>query len=334
MNRPMAGMGWMTALALTASLAQAAPLALTTHLELGATSSAFWDVNNSGTVVGYSLIGGNSRAFTWTAAGGFVPLALPDGAAGAVASGISDTGLIVGSWSKPAGTDPGTGNPLFENRGYLYDGVGFTNYEISGATNTWLRAVSPDGRYITGYYDNTATGVLGQGFVQDLSTGALQFIGAGGNDLTIAQGVSNGGVVVGSDRIFDDVSGSMLARPAFVFDSVSSSRVDHNLPGAGSSAFRAIDSGGTIAGWVIDGAGVQSGFTGFPGPLTSIAWGAPDTGTYVEGSNDAGWLVGAVINDLDGSQRALLAMPVPEPSTWALLLFGLAAVGGLARRTR
>lgn len=333
MKSRMMGLGWVLALGLVTSGAQAAGPVLSTHLETGATSSAFWDVNNAGTVVGYSIVGGNARAFTWTQAGGFAPMALPDGAAGAVAAGISDGGTIVGSWTKFVGTDPGTGDPLFESRGFVFNGTGYTNYEISGASNTWLRAISPDGRYVTGYYDNAA-GVWGQGFVHDLATNTLQFIGAGGNDTTIAQGVSNAGVVVGSDRIRDDVSGTMLARPGFVFDAVSATRSDHSLPGATSTSFRAIDSAGVISGWVIDGAGLQTGFTGFPGPLSTIDWGVPGTGSFIEGNNDLGWLVGAVINEADGSMLALLAMPVPEPSSWALMLFGLTGLVGWSRRRR
>ena len=53
------------------------------------------------------------------------------------------------------------------------------------------------------------------------------------------------------------------------------------------------------------------------------------------GINDHGWIVGNAINHkLGGNHAYLLSMPVavPEPQTSAMLLAGLALVGGLARR--
>ena len=70
--------------------------------------------------------------------------------------------------------------------------------------------------------------------------------GAGGNDFTIAQGVSNAGVVVGSDWLRDDTDGSTLGRPGFTFDLASSTRTDFNLPGMIRTAFRAIDEFGVV----------------------------------------------------------------------------------------
>lgn len=333
MKRRMMGLGWSVALCVAFSGAQAAGPALSTFLEPGATSTSFWGVNNAGTAVGYSVLGDSERAFTWTPAGGFVPLALPDDVVHPIAMGISDGGTIVGSWFEHVGTDPGTGDPLLESRGFIVDGTGVTTYEIDGATDTHLRAISPDGRYVTGYYTDLA-GVAGRGFVHDLATNTLQFIGAGGNDFTIAQGVSNAGVVVGSDRIRDDATWATLAHPGFVFDAASATRNDYNLPGAMRTAFRAIDGAGVISGWVTDGTGLTTGFAGFPGAVTLIYAGVAGTQTIIEGTNDLGWLVGAVVNESDGSRLALLALPVPEPASWALMLFGLTGIVGWSRRRR
>ena len=300
-------------LALSAGVAQSAALTVTTHLEAGATSSAFWDINNAGTVVGYSLLPDVARAFTWTPAGGFAALSGPVGAVSSIATGISDGGVIVGSWTSLVG-GPSTG--------FIYDGATYTSFGIAGADDTFLRAVSPDGRYITGYY-STAT-ITGQGFVYDTTTTAITFVGAGGNDFTIAQGVSNAGLVMGSDLLRDDVTGAITSRPGFTFDVTTGIRTEVMLPGAVRTALRAIDEAGVISGWTIDGAGI-SGFTGYPGVLDVIfAPGAVDT--FIEGNNDAGWLVGTA-NLADGTSRAVLARPVPAPATLALAVLGLAAMG-------
>lgn len=53
------------------------------------------------------------------------------------------------------------------------------------------------------------------------------------------------------------------------------------------------------------------------------------------GINDHGWIVGNAINNKLGGNHAYLlsmAVAVPEPQTYALLLAGLALIGGLARR--
>jgi probable HAF family extracellular repeat protein len=53
------------------------------------------------------------------------------------------------------------------------------------------------------------------------------------------------------------------------------------------------------------------------------------------GINDNGWIVGNAINNRLGGNHAYLlatAVAVPEPQTYAMLLVGLALIGGLARR--
>lgn len=311
--------GLWTALVIASASAHAAPT-VTTYLEAGADSSAFWDVNNAGTVVGYSLFATGTRAFTWTEGGGFVGLAGPAGATGSIATGVSDGGTIVGSYTTVSGGP---------QQGFVFDGLSYSTLNIAGATNTWLRAISPDSRYITGYYD--AAGVTGQGFVWDTSTATVALIGAGGNDFTIAQGVSDGGVVVGSDLIRDDVSGMTTSRPGFTYDVATGVRTDIDLPGFLRTAFRAIDASGVISGWGVDGVGQTMGFTGYPGAIELISV-AGFASTFIEGNNNAGWLVGQVWAD-DGSARALLVRPSAVPVPGSLALVAL-ALGLLATRRR
>jgi hypothetical protein len=58
------------------------------------------------------------------------------------------------------------------------------------------------------------------------------------------------------------------------------------------------------------------------------------TATTLNGLNDAGQLVGFYV-DAAGNTDGLLANPVPEPSTWLMILAGFAGLGGLGfRRSR
>lgn len=63
----------------------------------------FWDINNAGVIVGDSCSGDClfSEPFSFSA-GVYSPVALPSGAIGGSALGISDGGAIVGAFSTDA----------------------------------------------------------------------------------------------------------------------------------------------------------------------------------------------------------------------------------------
>jgi len=50
---------------------------------------------------------------------------------------------------------------------------------------------------------------------------------------------------------------------------------------------------------------------------------------YAEGINDRGQIVGNGIS-LSGLRHGFILTPVPEPSTWAILLIGFAGIGFMA----
>ena len=88
-----------------------------------------------------------------------------------------------------------------------------------------------------------------------------------------------------------------------------------------------------------------------PGPGRGLAFlydGGPsfiDLNTVLEPTSGAGWTLNVALDinnfgqivgtgSFGGVDHAFLLTPVPEPSTWALMLGGLALLAGLARRRR
>ena len=317
MSSTLSRLGALALLATASLSAHAASYTYTTLSRPGATFTTAWDVNNSGQIVGSTSGDTGSQGFIYSG-GIFTSLSGPSGAISTNALGISDAGVVVGSYYTSSSIDP-DGNLIFgPETSYIYSGGVYTSFTVPGSNNTEARAISPDGRYISGYYDSDAGE---QGFVLDTLTNAFAFIGSG-DGFTIAQGINNSYQVVGSDII------SPSTRPGFIYDIPTGTRTDVLLPGSTRTAFRAIDNAGVIAGWYVAG-GITHGFTGYPGTIQSIDVAGADS-TTVEGSNDLGVLVGNY--DVGDQTFAFVARPVPEPETWALMLAGIALLPLVRRR--
>lgn len=290
-------------------------------------SIQFFGVNNAGAVAG-SLSGpGLSSAFVYSG-GTFTPLSGPAGALGAAALGIGNSGVVVGSFYDTTTTDPGTGETVAANtRGFILDGGTYTVVEAPGAAGfTQLRGVSPDGRWVTGYGTDAAS--ISQGFVYDRLTGSFTNLSLPTSRITIPQGVSGSGLVVGSDIVLD---GSSLSRPAFTYDLGSSTRTSISLDGYTRFSLRDVDEAGRTVGWLLQAGMPAVGYVGElanPASFTTFAAGSGG-GTFIEGNNDAGWLVGSYT--VGAVTQAFLATPVPEPTPALMLAAGLAALGWRSR---
>ncbi len=293
-------------------------------------STALWDINNAGVMVGYSTRGGEAlplaQGFIYDGSG-FTSLLGPPGAISSNALGISDGGVVVGSYASTTGVDD-TGAPVLgPASGYIYSGGVYTTFNVAGALETNLRGISPDGRYITGYY-STAT-AAGVGFVYDTLTGVRTDVSTPASLLTIAQGVQNDGTVVGSDII----TGPPTTRPGFVYEVATGTRTDLSIAGVLRTALRAISDDDVLSGWFIDGSGTH-GFVGLTTGYEQIDF-TGAAATFVEGMNNAKVLVGNF--RVGDSFRAFIARPdisdVPVPATAALLVLGLGALA-LTRRVR
>lgn len=301
-------------LAALVPLAAQAAYVLTEVIRPGASSTALFDVNNNGLMVGFSVSGaGVSQGFIYDGAT-FTSITGPAGAFYSAATGISDGGVIVGSYGVA---------DLAPSLGFVYSGATYASFAVAGAVETFLRGISPDGRYMTGYYSTAVT--PGIGFVYDSLTGFLTTVSRPDSVITIPQGINSSRVLVGSDIL----SGPPTSRPGFVYDIVTATRTDVEVAGVLRTALRSIDDAGTLAGWFQDAAGTH-GFIGSIASFEQIDYPGAVI-TFVEGSNNAGVIVGQFGNAA-GNFSAFIGTPVPEPGTLGLLGIGLLGLGVLRRR--
>ena len=291
-------------------------------------STALFDINNSGVMVGYSTRDGEaiplSQGFIYDGSG-FTSLIGPPGAISTNALGISDGGVVVGSFSSRTVVDDTGATVLGPSSGYIYSGGLYTTFSVAGARETNLRGISPDGRFITGYYATDTT--AGIGFIYDRTTGVRTDLSVAASRFTIAQGVQNDGTVVGSDII----AGSPTTRPGFVYELATDTRTDLSIAGVLRTALRAISDDDVLSGWFIDGTGTH-GFVGLTSGYEQIDF-TGATATFVEGMNNGKVLVGTF--QVGDAFKAFIARPdvstVPAPGTWALLALGLGALTFMRR---
>lgn len=274
----------------------------------GAVITALFDINNSGTMVGYSVtqVGAaeNVAGFVYDGVT-ITTLAGPAGSVSNTAVGISDGGTVVGSFQAAAGTDPNTGQPVpGPSQGFIYNGTTYMSFNVAGADETNLRGISPDGRYISGYYSTAL--VPGTGFVYDTVTGILTTVSTPDSLITIPQGINSAGVLAGSDII----GGTSPISGGFLYDIPTSVRTDQSIAGVERTAFRSIDDAGVISGWFRDAAGTH-GFVGSVTTFEQIDFPGADL-TFVEGSNNAGVLVG--VYTAGSTSGAFVATPVVDPA--------------------
>jgi uncharacterized membrane protein len=313
------------ALALLATLAHATSYQFTSLAAPDGGSAQVFDVNNLGQIA-LTAVGNAPRGYIYSG-GTYTTLAGPAGALGFNALGLSDNGVVVGSFYNTLVIDPDTGESFAgPDNGYIFDGSSYTALNVPGADATQPRGVSPDGRYVAGFY-STVNG--NRAFLFDRTSGSFTDLSTPDSRFTIAQGINAAGTLVGSDFI---VTAGGPSRPGFTYDIATGVRTDTVLPGYLRTAFRDIDSSGLMVGWVLstdaNGDGVFTGIVGAGGVFDTLSMPGA-VSTYLEGVNDAGWLTGnyAIGQDFFG----FVAVPVPEPHTWALMLAGL---GWLAVRRR
>jgi len=275
----------------------------------GSTMTQLWGVNDAGQVVGGSSVGGfvySGGTFTFLPS---IEGALP------TAFGISNAGLVVGSYFSSPGSNV--------SNGFLYDGAGYITFNVPGFSSTQIRGISLDGRYLTGY-DNITNN---RGFVYDRVTLSLTVLQHPSTGNAIIQGANSAGLVTGS---FTGASGG-----AVIYNFANGSTTVYNtIGGTTSPRFRGINDAGLYSGFGTVGGGITVGLVGsFAGGWQTITSPNGTDGTFLQGLNNLG-VVAGFYQDINGVFTGFVATPVPEPQTYATLLAGLAALLAAVRRRR
>jgi uncharacterized membrane protein len=158
----------------------------------------------------------------------------------------------------------------------------------------------------------------GTGFLD--TGGSFTTIDVPDSSFTVAMGINNRGQIVG---YFGSASGG----GGFV--DTGGSFTTFGVPGGHEVSASGINDGGQIVGEFVDADGIPRIFIDTDGRFTILDVPGDTFVGFHEGINDAGQIVGT-FQDSTG-EHGFLATPVPgvvpEPSTWAMMLLGLAGLG-------
>lgn len=361
---------WLGALALVASCsAWANPQYRVTAIELPSAPSSVTPVgiNRHGQVALTSeqSPNGSSQAYVWSALTGLTALPLSTGYARV--NGINDAGLVVGYADGAVFTwDTATGSALLHRQGALAqsqvyalnqrgDFAGMTDKSGRWVAASWqggsrqelgvllqnvnigfdmARAINDSGMIAGGARSQISWNE--HAFVYTPEGGMVD-IGTlyGENDFSTAHGINDFGQVVGWSR-----RSGQAAQRAFVWSAQGGMQdLGHLFPGYSQEYVYAYDINNQ--GLVVGG---TSSFGRYHGFLWNQTSGLQKLDDLVDNTgratpwqinsafaiNEAGQIVGSAM--LDGRTIAVLLTPVPEPSSFALLLGGLGLFGWRLRR--
>jgi VCBS repeat-containing protein/probable HAF family extracellular repeat protein len=247
----------------------------------GATSTIATDINDSGQVVGQSIVSGHQIGWVNTAGAFGAPMQFGNNTS---ANTINDLG-IVGGYFEPAGSTPRYGFLAFNGtpiqtidlpphisstydgsndgdvingadfvgslylggvsfRGFINDGGTITTLQVPGSIATTANGINDAGQ-VVGSYD-------GHGFL--LQSGNYTTIDVPFATNTVAADINDSGQIVGW---YADAGGDTHG---FVYDGGAFATIDNPL-GVNGTFVRGINDNGDIAGWYTDVLGVNHGFT-------------------------------------------------------------------------
>ena len=255
-------------------------------------------INNSTQIAGLSTSSQNSRGFFWDGGTMTNVGALAGGNAPSFAFDINDAGQVVGR------TNFGIGQAFVWESGVMTGLADLPGGLVGSAAN----AINGAG-HIAGWSE-AATGkratLWSNGTVTDL--GDLP----GGSDQSLAFGINNNGDIVGTGNSASGTNG-------FVWSNGTMTSIGSLLPNTASGALAINDSG------IVVGSSVQKAITWDStnglrdlnlhlDPVTGSGW----TLTNAQDINDSGQIVGYGTHP-NGSTRAFLLTPVPEPNQFVVL---------------
>jgi len=277
----------------------------------GATGGQATGVNDRGDVVGWYYTGG-ATAHGYCIADGVFSTIDYGGAASTVVNGINNNGDFVGYYSDAEGL----------LHGFWYDGT-YHSYDYNGE-NTRLTGINDDGDLV---------GVYGAGDSSDpfasflMSGGGVTPIAYPGVTSTTVNDINNAGTIVGSSATWDgshweDYYGVLYANESFA-------QVEAPFAGVTATSIAGINTQGDYVGTYKMNTYATNGYVMQAGIYDTLN--VPDaTSTYARDINDSGMIVGGY--NIDGSYYGF-TYSVPEPSVALLLVFGLAGLAGVRRKS-
>ena len=247
----------------------------------GAQYTSALGINNSGQIVGESLLVGG---FLYEG-GAFSLIDAPAGYFTFSASGIGDGGQIVGILLTTNG----------EELGYLDNGGTFTMITDPGASGSVTTGISSNGTFIVGKDGGLLFQVCCEGFLD--TGGVFTQIHNPSFYSTVASGVNNSGQIVGT--VGPGEGGTVPGNHGFIYNGGVFTLLD--FPGATSTYASGINNNGTIVGSYTDGASKIHGLIYNSGIFTSFDFPGA-TYTSINGINDNGVIVGSY-GDAGGNQH-------------------------------
>jgi predicted chitinase len=219
--------------------------------------------------------------------GAYMPLDDPEADNVTVATGINNSGQIVGYYYDDSG----------DQHGFLKGSGGYSTLD-AGGVDTRAYGINDSGK-IVGWFDN---GSSTQGFVeQGGKYTTLDVLGAGG---ALPYGINDKGQIVGEDDASGRAQGFLLDSRGFtLFD----------VPGAAGTEAQGINNSGEIVGVYQDALGHNHGFVKVSGGFITLD--VLGTGTWAYGINDSGQVVGNTLDDPAGDFHGLVADPGPVPKS-------------------
>ena len=274
-------------------------------------------INNSGTIAGFDN-GVTNAGFTLTLPANFTVVNFP-GAASTQVTGINAAGDVSGIYVDSAGA----------NHGFTRIGGTFTTVDNPASTvfNQALGINNSD--KTVGYYTLNPAGAPGD-IAYSQQSGAFTDINAllPANFNSQAVGINNVPTpwIVG----FYQPDAGLTTSLGFLDEGGTITTIDP----FGSTFTQAlgVNDLGEIVGFYVDAiTGVQHGYIDNGGVFTSFD--PPDSAsTTINGLNDKGDIVGFYTNNATDTVDGFVGTPVPEPSTWAMMLAGFAGIGFLGYR--
>jgi probable HAF family extracellular repeat protein len=260
-------------------------------------------INNLGQIVGADQT--NFRGFVLS--GTSYSLLAPFGI-GSQASGINDSGDIVGRFVVP---------PMMTH-GFLYNGGKYTQIDVPRpGGQTGANGINNAGDIVGSYLTGPAPTY--KGFL--LSAGSYTTFSVPSAGVTEPFNINDSGQIAG---IYARALGT--GYHGFLLSGGIYTNID--VPGATETIVGGINNAGQIVGYYTA-EGRQHGFVFSSGNYATVDF--PDsTVTAIWGSNDAGQIVGGYL-DAASVLHGFVATPTPEPSTRLLLVFGSLGLLVMAR---